>query len=80
MSAIANILCCADAVDTRALQYSEDESRAVRLVSNELHVFNTADFSAGILEKLRVEGVTSCSLSPGRYPSVALFIAEKKVS
>ncbi|KAK4050388.1 hypothetical protein OIV83_003457 [Microbotryomycetes sp. JL201] len=60
------------------LQYSEDETKAVRTVTNELQVFNTADFAAGVADKLRCEGVESCSLSPGRFPNVALFVPEKK--
>ncbi|GAA5985377.1 hypothetical protein JCM5350_005164 [Sporobolomyces pararoseus] len=60
------------------IQYSEDESKAVRCVTNELHVYNPASWSEGIAEKLRVEGITSVCISPGRAPSVAVFVAEKK--
>ncbi|GAA5922836.1 translation initiation factor 2A [Sporobolomyces koalae] len=41
------------------LQYSEDESKAIRCVTNELHVYHPASFEQGIAEKLRVEGITS---------------------
>ncbi|GAA5951776.1 hypothetical protein JCM21900_001071 [Sporobolomyces salmonicolor] len=65
-------------IEDWALQYTEDESKALRCVTNEVHVYNPANFEAGIAEKLRLEGVTSLSVSPGRNPSVALFVAEKK--
>lgn len=63
----------------RAIQYTEDESKALRIVTNELHVYDPADLNKGIVEKLRLEGVTSFSISPGKSPSVGLFVAEKKV-
>ncbi|SCZ90873.1 BZ3500_MvSof-1268-A1-R1_Chr1-3g02336 [Microbotryum saponariae] len=66
------------AMDRWQLQYTEDEAKAVRIVTNEVHVFNAADFASGIAEKLRAEGVTSCTLSTGANPAVALFFAEKK--
>lgn len=65
---------------SRAVQFTEDESRAIRIVTNEVHVYNPADFSLGIVDKLRLEGVTSVTVSPGRSPSLGLFVAEKKVS
>jgi translation initiation factor 2A len=60
------------------VQYTEDEAHALRMVSGEVHVFATADFQAGIAARLRLEGATSFSLSPGKKPSVALFVAEHK--
>ncbi|ORY90083.1 eukaryotic translation initiation factor eIF2A-domain-containing protein [Leucosporidium creatinivorum] len=66
------------AQDGWQLQYTEDETKAVRVVTNELHVYNPADWSKNVVDKLRSEGVTSCSVSPGRNPAVALFVAEKK--
>ncbi|GAA5888749.1 hypothetical protein JCM6882_002835 [Rhodosporidiobolus microsporus] len=65
-------------MDGWALQYAEDESKAVRIVTNEVHVYSPSDWSAGIVDKARLEGVTSVSLSPGKNPNVALFVAEKK--
>lgn len=64
----------------REIQYSEDEAKAVRCVTNEMHVYNPSSWDQGIAEKLRLEGITSVSISPGRAPSVAAFVAEKKVS
>lgn len=62
------------------VQYTISESHAVRLVSQEVQVFSPADWAKGIVAKLRVEGATSVSLSPGLNPSLAVFVAEKKVS
>ncbi|PSR79531.1 hypothetical protein PHLCEN_2v6992 [Hermanssonia centrifuga] len=60
------------------LQYTISESHAIRLVSQEIQVFRPAEWSKGVVDKLRVEGATSITLSPGLNPSVAVFVAEKK--
>ncbi|KAF9463413.1 eukaryotic translation initiation factor eIF2A-domain-containing protein [Collybia nuda] len=60
------------------LQYTISESHAIRLVSSDIQVFHPADWSKGIADKLKVEGATSVSLSPGLNPSVAVFVGEKK--
>ena len=61
------------------LQYTISESHAVRLVGQEVQVYRPAEWSKGIADKLKVENATSISLSPGLNPSVAVFVAEKKV-
>jgi len=66
------------AQDGWEIQYTVSESYAVRLVGNDVQVFKPADWSKGIIEKLKVEGATSVSLSPGLNPSIAVFVAEKK--
>lgn len=63
-----------------ALQYTISESHAIRLVSQEIQVYRPSSWSEGIVDKLRVEGATSVTLSPGLNPSIAVFVAEKKVS
>ncbi|KAF8888252.1 eukaryotic translation initiation factor eIF2A-domain-containing protein [Infundibulicybe gibba] len=60
------------------LQYTISESHAIRLVGPEIQVFRPAEWSKGIVDKLKVEGATSVSLSPGLNPSIAIFVAEKK--
>ncbi|KAI0695088.1 translation initiation factor eIF-2A [Cerioporus squamosus] len=60
------------------LQYTISESHAVRLVGQEIQVFKPAEWSKGVVDKLKVEGATSVTLSPGLNPSVAVFVAEKK--
>ena len=61
------------------LQYTISESHAIRLVNQEIQVFRPAEWSKGVVDKLKVEGATSITLSPGLNPSVAVFLAEKKV-
>ncbi|OCH86207.1 translation initiation factor eIF-2A [Obba rivulosa] len=60
------------------LQYTISESHAIRLVGQEIQVFRPAEWSSGVVDKLKVEGATSIALSPGLNPSVAVFVAEKK--
>lgn len=60
------------------LQYTISESHAVRLVGAEIQVFRPAEWSKGVVDKLKVEGASSVSLSPGLNPSIAVFVAEKK--
>jgi len=60
------------------LQYTISESHAIRLVGQEIQVFRPAEWSKGIVDKLKVEGATSVALSPGLNPSVAVFVSEKK--
>lgn len=64
--------------ETWKVQFTEDESFALRSNTNEIQVLQpSSGFS--IAEKLRIENLTSFSLSPGRNPAVAVFVAEKKV-
>ncbi|KAF9481305.1 translation initiation factor eIF-2A [Pholiota conissans] len=60
------------------LQYTISESHAIRLVSSEIQVFRPAEWNKGVVDKLKVEGATAVTLSPGLNPSVAVFVAEKK--
>ncbi|KAK7677087.1 hypothetical protein QCA50_006344 [Cerrena zonata] len=60
------------------LQYTISESHAVRLVGQEIQVFRPAEWSKGVADRLKVEGATSVTLSPGLNPSIAVFVAEKK--
>jgi translation initiation factor 2A len=61
------------------VQYTASESHALRLSGTDIQVYNPSDWAAGIVEKLKVEGCSSFSLSPGANPSVAVFVPEKKV-
>ncbi|KAJ7799425.1 eukaryotic translation initiation factor eIF2A-domain-containing protein [Mycena olivaceomarginata] len=54
------------------LQYTISESHAIRLVGPEIQVFRPSEWSKGVVDKLKVEGATSVSLSPGLNPSVAV--------
>ncbi|MBW0513017.1 hypothetical protein O181_052732 [Austropuccinia psidii MF-1] len=62
-----------------ALQFTEDESHALRLVSGgEIQVFDPKSFQTGPISKLKLEGMTDFKLSPGKNPLLSVFIAEKK--
>ncbi|RKP14982.1 eukaryotic translation initiation factor eIF2A-domain-containing protein [Piptocephalis cylindrospora] len=65
-----------------APQWTADEAHFLRMVTGEVHVINPTGSSnkdtISIQSKLRLEGMTEFSLSPGRSPVVAAFIAEKK--
>lgn len=60
------------------LQFTEDESRAVRLASGEIQVFNPASFSSGLVSKFKLEDMSAFKLSPGKNPLLSAFVAEKK--
>ncbi|KAG9007380.1 hypothetical protein FRB94_014407 [Tulasnella sp. JGI-2019a] len=60
------------------LQYTPSEDRAVRMVPNEIQIYNPSTWSKGAVDKLRVEGVSAVAPSPGQYPALAVFVAEKK--
>ncbi|CAE6469030.1 unnamed protein product [Rhizoctonia solani] len=62
-----------------ALQFTVSESHALRVVGQDIQVFSPAEWGNGVVDKLRVEGVTSVSVSPAaQNPSLAVFIGEKK--
>lgn len=63
----------------RDLQYTPSEERAVRMVNSEIQIYNPAAWSKGAVDKLRVEGVSAIAPSPGQYPALAVFVAEKRV-
>jgi translation initiation factor 2A len=60
------------------VQYTTTESHAIRLVGQEVQVFRPTEWDKGVVDKLKVEGATKASLSPGLNPSVAVFFGEKK--
>lgn len=61
------------------LQYTADEQFCARLVTNEVHFYQSSDLTT-VHDKLRVEGVATFALAPGKTHSVAVFIPERKVS
>lgn len=60
------------------LQFTISESHAVRLVNQELQVFHPADWSKGVVDKLRLDNLNAISLSPGLNPSIAVFVGKGK--
>lgn len=61
------------------LQYTSDERYCARLVTNELHFYQSNDLGQ-VWAKLRVDGVADFALAPGGSPAVAVFIPERNVS
>jgi len=64
--------------DAWDVQYTISESHAIRLVGSEIQVFNPADWGKGVIGRIKVEGASAVTLSPGLNPSVAIFVPEKK--
>jgi len=60
------------------LQYTSDEQFCARMVTNEIHLFQSHDLGT-VWNKVRVEGVADFALAPGSSHSVAVFIPERKV-
>lgn len=60
------------------LQYTADERFCARMVTNEVHFYESNDLG-NVRHKLRAEGVADYALSPGQANSVAIFVPERKV-
>lgn len=61
------------------IQFSEDESVACRLVTNEAHVFDGKDFSKGIVDRLRLPGIDGVQLAHSPPSHIAAYVPEIKV-
>ncbi|KAJ3717541.1 eukaryotic translation initiation factor eIF2A-domain-containing protein [Lentinula raphanica] len=61
------------------VQYTITESHAIRLVGQEVQVWRPTQWKEGVVARLKVEGATKASVSPGLMnPAVAVFVGEKK--
>ncbi|KAJ3300728.1 hypothetical protein HK104_006026 [Borealophlyctis nickersoniae] len=60
------------------VDWTADESYCARLVSNEVQFFNSKNFAKGVSSRLKLDGIADFSLSPGKNPTVVVFIPEKK--
>lgn len=60
------------------LQYTFDERFCARVVTNEVHIYESHDLTQ-VWNKLRVEGVMDFAVSPGENHSIAVFVPERKV-
>ncbi|TIB05735.1 hypothetical protein E3P96_00958 [Wallemia ichthyophaga] len=65
-------------IENWTLNFTSDDKYAVKQQSNEILVYDTANWSKGFTNKLKVDGMITYSLSPGQNPHLATFIAEKK--
>ncbi|KAF9189823.1 hypothetical protein BGZ50_000571 [Haplosporangium sp. Z 11] len=60
------------------VQWTDDEAYCARMVSNEVHFWEPKNLTKTPFTKLRQEGMTQFSLSPGKSTSVAVFFGERK--
>ncbi|XP_071710468.1 eukaryotic translation initiation factor 2A [Rutidosis leptorrhynchoides] len=60
------------------IRFSDDESVASRMATNELQFFDGADFSKGIVRKIRIPGIASFELSKNPGSHVSAFVPESK--
>ena len=62
-----------------APQWTDDEARMARQAPNEIHVYDGHDPAKGIVQRVRLEGVTMLWTAPGPAPhKFAAFTPEKK--
>uniref|UniRef100_A0A7I4FRM4 Eukaryotic translation initiation factor 2A n=1 Tax=Physcomitrium patens TaxID=3218 RepID=A0A7I4FRM4_PHYPA len=60
------------------IQFSDDESVACRLVTNEVHIFDGHDFSKGIIDRLRLPGIDGVQLAHSPASHIAAYVPEIK--
>ncbi|KAG0306670.1 hypothetical protein BGZ98_001925 [Dissophora globulifera] len=60
------------------VQWTDDEAYCARMVSNEVHFWEPKNLTKTPFTKLRQEGMSQFSLSPGKSASVAVFFGERK--
>ncbi|KAK9471203.1 eukaryotic translation initiation factor eIF2A-domain-containing protein [Dipodascopsis tothii] len=61
-----------------ALQFTFDEKYCARLVTNELHLFESAKVGAAPMSRIRAEGASTFSISGGQNYHIAIFVPERK--
>ncbi|OAY65731.1 eukaryotic translation initiation factor 2A [Ananas comosus] len=61
-----------------SVQFSSDESVACRMATNEIQFFDPKDFAKGIINRLKIPGVTAIELSKSPGSHVVAYIAEAK--
>lgn len=60
------------------LEWTEDERFCARLVGSEVQIYSSLSFSSGIAHRLKLEGMQSFSISPGKRYTIAAFVPERK--
>lgn len=60
------------------VKWTDDERFCGRLQTGEVQIYDARDFAKGVHSRLKLEGVTDFSISPGNNPHIAAFVAEKK--
>lgn len=61
----------------RRIQWTENETHFGRLATEQVQFHDIRDPSK-VMSRLSLEGLTSFSISPGKNPSVAVFVPERK--
>nr|AKM76407.1 eukaryotic translation initiation factor eIF2A family protein [Monsonia emarginata] len=61
-----------------SIRFSSDEAVACRMATNEIQFFDGADFSKGIMNRLRVPGVAAIELSKEPGSHIAVYVPESK--
>ncbi|CAN6481506.1 unnamed protein product [Victoria cruziana] len=61
-----------------SIRFSDDESVACRMATNEIQFFDARDFSKGILYRLRIPGLVAMELPKSPASHVAAFVPESK--
>ncbi|PKK79284.1 translation initiation factor eIF-2A [Rhizophagus irregularis] len=62
------------------VQWTEDEMYFSRMVTGEVHFYDSKRLDEGITNKLRLENIGDFSISPGKSASIAVFIPEKNAA
>eukprot|EP01018_Ginkgo_biloba_P001438 Gb_23914 [translate_table: standard] len=61
-----------------SIQFSEDETVACRMATNEIHIFDPQDFAKGIIRKLRLPGIGGLQLAMAPPTYLAAYVPESK--
>ena len=66
-------------VISRKIEWTEDEAFCAKMATNEIQFFDAKNFGKGVQSRLKLEGIQSFSLSPGKRPVVGVFVGGKGV-
>jgi translation initiation factor 2A len=59
------------------VQWTDDEGFCAKQIGSEVHFFDTTKFDKGAISRIKLEGLQSFSISPGKRPVVGVFVAGK---
>lgn len=60
------------------VKWTDDERFCARLQTGEVQIYDAKDLGKGVHSRLKLEGMTDFSISPGSNPHIAAFVGEKK--
>ncbi|KAI9484039.1 MAG: eukaryotic translation initiation factor eIF2A-domain-containing protein [Benjaminiella poitrasii] len=58
-------------------QWTDDEKYCARMVTSEIQFWESKNVGKAVWARLKLEGISRFSLSPGKAPAVAVFVPEK---